>query len=331
METLDMSFDFDKLIVTSKVYRSTLASLLKQKIKGDKISKQASKESVVISDQAYQNQQSQFGFGTDTTAWSSSTTLVADASQPQSARTRDTLKSYFGRWPFDPRATTDTKGKGKANEVFEAPDLEAIPQEDQEIIQIEDPDSVDPTFEDTTSPTSADTKPPSVKSPLIDTNDDDIEEDDLMSRISSSPSIPDEDVDFEFVYALHTFKTTVEGQVGATKGDTILLLDDSNSYWWLVKVVKNSEIGYLPAEHIETPRERLARLNKHRNMDLASTMIGDKTWKEHLPLLGKTDSRTNGKVTFGPVTIIGTSPSSHPGFGDYSDEEADDVENSTSK
>ena len=27
-------------------------------------------------------------------------------------------------------------------------------------------------------------------------------------------------------------------------------------------------VGYLPAEHIETPTERLARLNKHRNIDV---------------------------------------------------------------
>ena len=95
-----------------------------------------------------------------------------------------------------------------------------------------------------------------------------------------------EDIDFEFVYALHTFVATVEGQANATKGDTMVLLDDSNSYWWLVRVVKdgsigmcnlhldytvtNSETGYLPAEHIETPTERLARLNKHRNIDVCS-------------------------------------------------------------
>ncbi|RYP84199.1 hypothetical protein DL770_005241 [Monosporascus sp. CRB-9-2] len=77
-----------------------------------------------------------------------------------------------------------------------------------------------------------------------------------------------EDIDFEFVYALHTFIATVEGQANATKGDTMVLLDDSNSYWWLVRVVKDSSIGYLPAEHIETPTERLARLNKHRNIDV---------------------------------------------------------------
>jgi len=95
-----------------------------------------------------------------------------------------------------------------------------------------------------------------------------------------------EDIDFEFVYALHTFVATVEGQANAAKGDTMVLLDDSNSYWWLVRVVKDSSIGksksrimrssvgllwitgYLPAEHIETPTERLARLNKHRNIDV---------------------------------------------------------------
>lgn len=52
-----------------------------------------------------------------------------------------------------------------------------------------------------------------------------------------------EDIDFEFVYALHTFVATVEGQANAAKGDTMVLLDDSNSYWWLVRVVKDGSIG----------------------------------------------------------------------------------------
>ncbi|RDA94504.1 hypothetical protein CP533_2730 [Ophiocordyceps camponoti-saundersi (nom. inval.)] len=101
----------------------------------------------------------------------------------------------------------------------------------------------------------------------------------------TTPALPDaclrdsEDIDFEFVYALHTFVATVEGQANATKGDTMMLLDDSNSYWWLVRVVKDSSIGYLPAEHIETPTERLARLNKHRNIDLSATMLGDQAQK----------------------------------------------------
>jgi hypothetical protein len=52
-----------------------------------------------------------------------------------------------------------------------------------------------------------------------------------------------EDIDFEFVYALHTFVATVEGQANATKGDTMVLLDDSDSNWWLVRVVKDGSIG----------------------------------------------------------------------------------------
>jgi hypothetical protein len=46
-------------------------------------------------------------------------------------------------------------------------------------------------------------------------------------------------------------------------------MDDSNSYWWLVRVLKTQDVGYIPAENIETPFERLARLNKHRNVDVS--------------------------------------------------------------
>jgi hypothetical protein len=45
------------------------------------------------------------------------------------------------------------------------------------------------------------------------------------------------------MYAFHSFAATVEGQANATKGDMLVLLDDSNSYWWLVRVVKDSTVG----------------------------------------------------------------------------------------
>ncbi|OAL71198.1 hypothetical protein A7D00_4861 [Trichophyton violaceum] len=130
-----------------------------------------------------------------------------------------------------------------------------------------------------------------------DEDDQDLD-DDMMDKISSSPSIDDEDIDFEFVYALHTFIATVEGQANATKGDTMVLLDDSNSYWWLVRVVKDGSIGYLPAEHIETPTERLARLNKHRNIDLSATMLGDNAEKSKNPLRIAMRRRHGKTVTF---------------------------------
>ncbi|KAJ6439914.1 SH3 domain containing protein [Purpureocillium lavendulum] len=124
-----------------------------------------------------------------------------------------------------------------------------------------------------------------------------------------------EDIDFEFVYALHTFVATVEGQANATKGDTMVLLDDSNSYWWLVRVVKDSSIGYLPAEHIETPTERLARLNKHRNIDLSATMLGDQAQKQKNSFVSI--RRRRKTVTFADPTYVDYSDF------DYSTDEED--------
>jgi hypothetical protein len=77
------------------------------------------------------------------------------------------------------------------------------------------------------------------------------EQDDDASSLTSELSIPDANIDFSLVYALHTFVATVEGQASVVKGDALTLLDDSNSYWWLIKVLKTSEVGYIPAENIE--------------------------------------------------------------------------------
>ena len=90
--------------------------------------------------------------------------------------------------------------------------------------------------------------------PYHSSEDDDDDDDDDDFSLPDYPRYVDsgwggeclqdtEDIDFEFVYALHTFVATVEGQANATKGDTMVLLDDSNSYWWLVRVVKDSSIG----------------------------------------------------------------------------------------
>ncbi|KAL8770975.1 MAG: hypothetical protein Q9209_003394 [Squamulea sp. 1 TL-2023] len=100
-----------------------------------------------------------------------------------------------------------------------------------------------------------------------------------------------EDIDFEFVYALHTFIATVEGQANATK-------------------------GYLPAEHIETPTERLARLNKHRNIDLtANNILDDQTTKTKNPLKKAMKRRTGKSVQFAAPTYVEASDV------DYSTEE----------
>lgn len=98
--------------------------------------------------------------------------------------------------------------------------------------------------------------------PYEDSTDDD--DDDLFFQ-STDPRFIDsgwggeslhdtEDIDFELVYALHTFIATVEGQANATKGDAMVLLDDSNSYWWLVRVVKDSSIGKKSLSYSSTSR-----------------------------------------------------------------------------
>ncbi|KAF2126664.1 hypothetical protein P153DRAFT_369334 [Dothidotthia symphoricarpi CBS 119687] len=156
---------------------------------------------------------------------------------------------------------------------------------------------------------------------MQDADTDDDMDDDMRDQISSSPSIDDEDIDFEFVYALHTFVATVEGQANATKGDTMVLLDDSNSYWWLVRVVKDSSIGYLPAEHIETPTERLARLNKHRNIDLSATMLGDTAISSKNPLKKAMRRRNAKTVQFAPPTYVEASD-----YDDYSSDDDGDGE-----
>lgn len=92
-----------------------------------------------------------------------------------------------------------------------------------------------------------------------DKNDDDDGEDgeeeeqfmEEASSMSSSPSIPDENINFDLVYALHTFVATVEGQASVVKGDALILMEDTNIYWWLVEVLKTREVGYIPAENIE--------------------------------------------------------------------------------
>lgn len=84
-----------------------------------------------------------------------------------------------------------------------------------------------------------------------DDDDEEVLVEEDGSSMSSSPSIPDENINFDLVYALHTFVATVEGQASVVKGDALILMEDTNIYWWLVEVLKTREVGYIPAENIE--------------------------------------------------------------------------------
>lgn len=163
-----------------------------------------------------------------------------------------------------------------------------------------------------------------------DEDEDEYDDNDMLDNDpyqSSSPSINEEEIDFQYVYALRTFVATEQGQANASKGDAMILLNDSNSYWWLVRLVKDSTVGFLPAEHIETPTERLARLNKHRNGDMCSpaslSYKNDKgDLQNHSHLKNKTHKQKKNKsVKFTP-TLTYVSASEY----EYSDADDADIE-----
>ncbi|KAI9360462.1 hypothetical protein DFJ73DRAFT_83718 [Zopfochytrium polystomum] len=112
------------------------------------------------------------------------------------------------------------------------------------------------------------------------------------SRLILGDEVIDEFIDYDLVYARHTFVASLEGQVCVFKSDSLELLDDTNSYWWLVKCIKTDEIGYIPAENIETPHERLARLNSFRNVQLALPSKSD-LHNVPLPLIPRRNIRFN--------------------------------------
>jgi hypothetical protein len=80
---------------------------------------------------------------------------------------------------------------------------------------------------------------------------DEDEEDDLDEDGSETLSLTEDDIDFSLVYAFHTFVATQEGQASVVRNDSLMLLEDVNVYWWLVRVLKTGVIGYIPAENIE--------------------------------------------------------------------------------
>jgi hypothetical protein len=331
METVDMTFDFDELIVSSKVYRSTLASFLKQKIRGDKKSPRHAATGTTP------NFPTQGGYtqGEIYLAPSAHTPSKETSPTDQQLVSQQVVESYFARWPLDTSSASNANEPGKSAmniDMQSPPDIPTSSNNDNfpaetdthEVVvdqnallkqfPIPSQQSLTSYFEtwpfDTSTLSEVQPKSPvSEAETNIEEGEKGQSQDDLTPGIeieegednesftfSPSPSISDGEIDFEFVYALHTFIATVEGQANATKGNTLILLDDSNSYWWLIRVVKDMSIGYLPAEYIETPIERLARLNKHRNIDVTGEPPGDGETK---PLKPRAEVSRKGKTAKG--------------------------------
>ena len=62
-------------------------------------------------------------------------------------------------------------------------------------------------------------------------------------NLSLELSIPDESINFDLVYSLHSFAAMVEGRANVVKGDSLILMDDGNNYWWLVKEAGSRDIS----------------------------------------------------------------------------------------
>jgi hypothetical protein len=292
MDALDRTFDFDELVITSKVYRSTLASFLRERIEGDrmKLVRQMDNNAntVIQPDSAYLPETSE--------------------------KTPFTIDTDFSWLRIGPdNLALDEEG--------------SIPTADNNVIgsAISKYQNAAPEGNTEAQDKSEDTIIIS-RSNSTETNNDGLAE--------SSPEVADddivkEDIDFDFVYAQVTFMAIVEGQANVTKGDKLILLDDSNSYWWLVKVVKDITIGYLPAEIVETPVERLARLNRQKNADLSDSHLIDVVGKaKKQRIVDKIGRRTWKKakrktVVFGNSAYIDTpiySDSKPEGDGSYEEE-----------
>ncbi|CAI8499493.1 unnamed protein product [Pichia kudriavzevii] len=109
-----------------------------------------------------------------------------------------------------------------------------------------------------------------------DDDDDDDEEKDLevddidfsrymQSNLPSPPTSPPRELDPAKLYALYDFSGPDPSHLALAKNDSVLLLNDTDSYWWLVRRTDDGRIGFAPAEILETYTERLARLNCWKN------------------------------------------------------------------
>jgi SH3 domain len=56
------------------------------------------------------------------------------------------------------------------------------------------------------------------------------------------PIVSESQIDYNLVYALQAYEASLEGQVTVTKGEALQLMDDSNSYWWLVKSTNTQKV-----------------------------------------------------------------------------------------
>lgn len=113
-----------------------------------------------------------------------------------------------------------------------------------------------------------------LNSSTSDQEDDDDDDDDEMNEDEFQPLAPPEEIDPSKLYALYPFQGPDPSHCQLFQDQSCVLLNDQDSYWWLVKRCNDGKIGFAPAEILETFPERLARLNCWKNENMSGRSVG---------------------------------------------------------
>lgn len=123
------------------------------------------------------------------------------------------------------------------------------------------------------------------------------------------PLPPPKELDPDKIYALYPFDGQDPSHCQLEQDEACILLNDQDSYWWLVKRLRDNKIGFTPAEILETHPERVARLNcwKNENMshdDLESINTesnSNSEDSENVDTLNKSKNNSKKSVNFSNI------------------------------
>ncbi|CEP60025.1 protein phosphatase regulator BUD14 LALA0_S01e01310g [Lachancea lanzarotensis] len=116
------------------------------------------------------------------------------------------------------------------------------------------------------------------RDPRDEGHDDEDDDDDEMDQ-DFQPLAPPEEIDPGKLYALYPFQGPDPSHCQLYQDQACVLLNDQDSYWWLVKRCDDGKIGFAPAEILETFPERLARLNCWKNENMSSQSVDSSNLK----------------------------------------------------
>lgn len=108
----------------------------------------------------------------------------------------------------------------------------------------------------------------------ISENDEEEEDyDEAEDEEDYQPLPPPQELDPDKLYALYVFNGPDPSHCQLEQDEPCILLNDEDTYWWLVKRCRDNNIGFAPAEILETFPERLARLNCWKNENMTSSTV----------------------------------------------------------